>query len=265
MGFMFFTRTLEEKGPTPAGPIAQWHYHPYDEPRCAINGLWTVSKTDESGACEKGIPVNRTPEMFHVWFIDHPLGRFNDMNVVPPFGQEPGFSLGSLHPIAVHFAIALFVIAVLLDLAAVITSKRELHRVAWVNLALAAVAALAAVSTGMTAEVVLKPTHEAHQTLDVHKLLAFTSLGGILLLSMWRYALRGQFPGRRPAAALYVVLSLAGLGAITGAGYYGGEMVYGHGAGVRAIDQFTRDQYWKQVREVYRGQPAAIVDHSAHH
>jgi uncharacterized membrane protein len=143
-------------------------------------------------------------------------------------------------------------------------SRPALHRVAWVNLALAGIAALAAVTTGMDAEVVLKPTHEAHQTLDAHKLFAFGSLGGILLLSAWRFALRGQFP-RRAAAAAYIVMSLAGTAAITAAGYYGGEMVYTHGAGVRAIDQFTRDSYWKQVREVYRQQPPVPTEHAGHH
>jgi hypothetical protein len=29
-------------------------------------------------------------------------------------------------------------------------------------------------------------------------------------------------------------------------------MVYTHGAAVRAVDQFARDRYWRQVREIYR-------------
>lgn len=262
MGFMFFTRELNEVGPTPAGALAQWHYHPYQTARCAIKGLWTVGRPDENGQCAEGIPVTRTPEMFHVWLIDHPLGRFTEMNIVPEYWQEGGVDLRRLHPITVHFAIALFVIAALLDLAAVVTGKREYHRVAWVNLVLAAIAAVAAVAAGMTAEVLLKPTHEAHQTLDVHKLLGFTSLAGILLLSIWRFALRGQFPQK--GAILYIVLSLTGVGVISGAGYYGGEMVYGHGAGVRAIDQFARDRYWKVVREVYRKEAPAVGEHSGH-
>jgi hypothetical protein len=80
-------------------------------------------------------------------------------------------------------------------------------------------------------------------------------------------------------------VSLAGLLAISGAGYYGGELVYEHGAGVRALDRFARQRYFDQVREIYRRDPSLImmggegsapaagslpataspVDHSGHH
>jgi len=263
MGFMFFTNKLEDVGPTPAGALAQWHFHPFAQPRCAVNGIWSVSWADDRGRCAEGIPVMRSPEMFHVWFIDHPLGRFSEMDLVPEYWQDDRFQLGSLHPISVHFAIALFVIAVLVDLAAFAMRRREYHRVAWVNLALAACGAIAAVVLGYSAELALRPTHEAHQTLDVHKQMALVGLGIILVLWAWRYALRGEFPRRASAAVLYIILSVAGLGAIGGAGYYGGEMVYQHGAGVRALDQFLRARYWTQVREVYNQRATGDVERAA--
>jgi uncharacterized membrane protein len=262
MALMFFTRTLEEVGPTPAGALAEWHYHNYNDVRCAIKGLWTVAKADDNGQCAEGIPVTRTPEMLHVWFIDHPLGRFTEMNIVSEYWQERGIDVRRLHPITVHFAIALFLIAVLFDVAAIVTKKRQFHWAAWVNLVLAATAAVTAVAAGMTAEVLLKPTHEAHQILDTHKLLGFSSMAGILFLAGWRFVLRGQFPQR--GVLLYLALSLAGVGAISGAGYYGGELVYEQGVGVRAIDRFARERYWRQIREVYRKEPIAAVDDSSH-
>lgn len=262
MAMMFFTRRLEDVGPTPGGPIAQWHYHPYRTPRCAIEGIWTVGRPDDNGVCAQGIPVMRTPEMFHVWFIDHPLGRFTEMKIVPEYGREGGFDLRKIHPVAVHFAIGLFVIAVLLDLGAVVTRRAQYHRIAWVNLVVAAVATVTAVATGMTAETLLKPTHEVHQVLDMHKQFAFITLGSVLLLFAWRFALRGEFPRR--AAIVYLAVGIVGIGAIAAAAYHGGEMVYTHGAGTQAIDRFTRDRYWKQVREVYRGEAAAPVDHTSH-
>ena len=252
MGFMFFTRELNEVGPTPGGPLAQWHFHPYDKPRCAIKGLWTVANPNDAGQCAEGIPVMRTPEMFHVWFIDHPLGRFTEMNIVPEFWQDDRFDLKRIHPVTVHFAIVLFVMAALLDVTAAATRRPEYHRFAWITLVCAAIAAIAAVGAGITAELDLKPTHAAHQTLDQHRTLGFASLGAILLLAAWRYGLRGQFPQRRAAALVYLLLSAASVGAVAGAGYYGGEMVYTHGAGVRAVDQFARERYWKQVRDIYR-------------
>ena len=259
MGFMFFTNKLLDRGPTPAGPLAQWHYHPFAEPRCAVQEIWSVGRPDEQGRCTEGVPVSRSPEMFHVWFIDHPLGRFTEMNVVPEFFQDDTFDVGTLHPISVHFAIALFLVGVLLDVVAVALRRSELHKAAYVNLVLGVAATAASVALGMSAEISLKPTHETHATLDLHKQLAFASLGGILLLAGWRYALRGAFPAHKGAAALYLIVSLAGAAAIGGAGYYGGHMVYEQGAGVRAIDNFTRDRYWKLAREVYR-QPVTVEE-----
>ena len=252
MGFMFFTREPSEVGPTPGGPLAQWHFHQYDRPRCAIKGLWTVGYADEDGQCAEGTPVMRTPEMFHVWFIDHPLGRFTEMNVVPEYWQDDRFDFKRIHPVTVHFAIALFVMAVLLDLTGAATRRQDLHRFAWITLVCAAVSATVAVAAGLSAELNLKPTHAAHETLDMHRTLGFASLGGILLLAAWRYGLRGQFPQTRAAAVVYLLLSAASVGAVSGTGYYGGEMVYTHGAAVRAVDQFARERYWQQVREFYR-------------
>ncbi len=250
MALMFFTRELEEVGPTPAGPLAQWHYHPYRYERCAIKGLWTVGNTDSNGECAEGIPVTRTPEMFHVWFIDHPLGRFTEMKIVPDYWQEEGFDIRLWHPILVHFALALFVVSVLLDGAGTVLRKPGWHAAGWINLVLAAVATVATIGLGMTAEVYLTPTAAAHETLDVHKLLAFTSLAIMLVLLVWRYQLHGRFPVR--GAVLYLVVAFTGVAVIGGAGYFGGEMVYRHGAAVRAIDQFTRERYWEQVKQIYR-------------
>ena len=56
MGFMYFTRELNEVGPTPAGPLAQWHFHPYVTPRCAVKGLWTVGRPTAMASARKGLP-----------------------------------------------------------------------------------------------------------------------------------------------------------------------------------------------------------------
>jgi hypothetical protein len=56
----------------------------------------------------------------------------------------------------------------------------------------------------------------------------------------------------------YLAVSLVSLGALAGAGYYGGRMVFQHGAGVSAIEQFARDRYLRQVRDVYR--PETVQD-----
>lgn len=253
MALMFFTNELEEVGPTPGGPLALWHYHPYEVVRCAIKGLWTVGKADNQGRCEEGEPVTRTPEMLHVWFIEHPLGRFTEMKIVSEYHQEQAFDIRLVHPTIVHFAIALFVISVLFDLLGMITGRQSLHDVGWFNLLIGTLAICFSVAFGMVAELQLKPSLIAHVTLDKHKLFAFSTLFLTVALLVWRVGLRGKFP--KKGGVLYILLAGVGVSLISAAGYYGGEMVYRHGAAVKIVDEFTRERYWRQVEHIYA--PAA--------
>lgn len=253
MALMFFTNELEEVGPTPGGPLALWHYHPYQVIRCAVKELWTIGKADDEGNCAEGEPVTRTPEMLHVWFMEHPLGRFTEMKIVGEYNREPRFDIRLIHPTIVHFAIGLFVISVFFDLIGKIFKREGLHQAGWYNLVVGAVAVIFSVAFGMVAELALKPSLLAHTTLDLHKILAFSTLFLVSILLIWRVGLRGAFPHR--GGLLYLLLAATGVGLITGAGYYGGEMVYRHGAAVRVIDEFARERYWKQVEHIYA--PAA--------
>jgi hypothetical protein len=29
------------------------------------------------GQCDRGVPTHRSPEMIHIWLVDHPLGPFS--------------------------------------------------------------------------------------------------------------------------------------------------------------------------------------------
>ncbi len=76
VGYMFLVSSPEERGPQIGGPATVWHYHVWAEPRCLHEGLLIVGDLDQAGSCEKGTPTQRSPEMIHVWFVDHPDGRF---------------------------------------------------------------------------------------------------------------------------------------------------------------------------------------------
>ncbi|MGR8948017.1 MAG: DUF2231 domain-containing protein [Gammaproteobacteria bacterium] len=262
MALMFFTNELEEVGPTPGGPLALWHYHPYQKIRCAVKELWTIGDANDAGECDEGEPVTRTPEMLHVWFIEHPLGRFTEMKIVGEYDREPAFDIRLIHPTLVHFAIGLFVIAVIFDVLGKLLGSPGFHNAAWLNLVGACVAVVLTVAFGMVAELKLKPSLIAHTTLDTHKILAFTTLFLTLVLALWRIGLRGQFP--RKGALLYLLLSGTGVASIAATGYYGGEMVYRHGAAVKIIDEFARERYWKQVEHIYAPAAASYSEDTMH-
>ena len=64
-------------GPQPGGPLTLWHYHVWSFRSCLLRGLLVVGLPDESGSCERGVPTHRSPEMLHIWLVDHPLGPFS--------------------------------------------------------------------------------------------------------------------------------------------------------------------------------------------
>ena len=254
IGYMFYTRKLEDRGPTPFGPLGAWHFHPWGgRGYCAIEQILPVSRPDEQGQCAQGERVNRSAEMLHVYLIDHPLGTFADSMVFQ--SGDVTFSIAWIHPILVHFTIALFLLAVLLDLAGWISRRELLHTVAFVNLAAAGVITLATMAAGMTAEMNVQMSETDHATLHTHKYYAFSLVAAIVVLAVWRSILRGRFPLR--AGALYMTLALGAAALTVMTAYWGGELVYRHGLSVAAIDKFTFENYLRQVDRALGRPPAA--------
>ncbi len=244
MGFMFYARSVDEVGPRPAGSLASWHFHPWG-PRgyCAEKGLLVVSRPDYDGHCAQGVFVTRSAEMLHVWFVDHPLGPFASAMLFPD--STSAFDITLLHPAAVHFAVALLIIAVLLDVLGAVFRKPALHSAAFFNLLFAGLFSVVTVGAGMAAEIRLLISPETHQILDTHKLLGFSTLGGVMLLLVWRLGLRGRFPRR--AAIVYLAAAITTAGLATATGYFGAELVYVRGVAVQAIDRIALERLERSV------------------
>ena len=73
MGVMFIA--VGQRGPQVAGPLSKWHYH-IEQRVCYERGVLPIGRYEEGGSCEAGFTNIRSPEMLHVWFFDHPDGRF---------------------------------------------------------------------------------------------------------------------------------------------------------------------------------------------
>ena len=74
-GLMFYVSRPDRRGPQIGGASTLWHYHIWSKPKCLIDGLLLVSEARD-GRCARGEPRYRSPEMMHIWFLDHPDGRF---------------------------------------------------------------------------------------------------------------------------------------------------------------------------------------------
>ena len=75
-GLMFYADTPTGWGEQVAGPLTVWHYHVWAPIQCLRRQLLLVGTADEEGRCARGVPMHRSPEMVHVWFIDRPKGPF---------------------------------------------------------------------------------------------------------------------------------------------------------------------------------------------
>jgi uncharacterized membrane protein len=137
-----------------------------------------------------------------------------------------------IHPVVVHFTIALFSISILFDLIGTITENDKWHQAGWYNLIFAGVASLLSILTGLIDSNHLQLQAEAARTLDNHKTSAFIISAIILGCLFWRIALKGYFPSQQKL--IYYGISLIGFLVLVYGSYQGGKLVYRYGVGVHS-------------------------------
>lgn len=139
------------------------------------------------------------------------------------------------HPAIVHFPIALLSIAALFAVISLFRKKDFFKEVAFWNLLLGVIGAIAAVLTGLIEEQNLAHNEEVHKILVKHKFTGF----GILILSFalltWLWVRKNKFG--KNEYILWVLFLVLGTAMIFYQGYLGGRMVFEHGAGVKPMKQ----------------------------
>jgi hypothetical protein len=76
VGFMFYARTLSERGPQIGGPLTVWHFHRWSNQICTRDGVIQVDWAVD-GECKQGFAAHRSPEMLHVWLVERAEGPFS--------------------------------------------------------------------------------------------------------------------------------------------------------------------------------------------
>lgn len=85
-GVMYMLNDVNEEGRQIGGPITKWHYHTYPDSNCYYNGF--AASTED--VCPDSYYSKKSPEMLHVWFIDHPGGTFATNMYVPDKALNSG-------------------------------------------------------------------------------------------------------------------------------------------------------------------------------
>jgi uncharacterized membrane protein len=139
----------------------------------------------------------------------------------------------NVHPIVVHFPLALLPVALGLDVLGLLAGSRDLLVAGRWCLWLGTLAAMAAVATGIEGADDVHPyvTDAADALMDRHMTLQLGTLGAAVGLSVWRLAARAPFPTRgRP---VYLLLAVAMVANLIVASDLGAQMVFLHGVAVR--------------------------------
>ena len=151
----------------------------------------------------------------------------------------------NVHPMVVHFPIALLFTSVLLDLLAYSLPGRArvlLRDVGSVLGIIGAVAALVTYLTGRAAAQTVLIPGMAHALVNAHWEWAFWTLwyfAGLAVVRVAMLLLRGRAIGPRTTAAL-AITGLIGLGLLFETADRGAELVYGQGVGVGVIPNTPR-------------------------
>ena len=149
------------------------------------------------------------------------------LELLPPLNDKNLPWLDVIHPIVVHFVIAMALITVVFDVVGVFSRKKNLFEVGFWNLIVATVAIFVAIIFGQVEAGLANPYGASRDILNVHSTIGWSLAGVLALLTGWRYVARQKDPANLPRGFLVFDLVLAGL-VITQV-YLGDKLVWVYG------------------------------------
>lgn len=146
--------------------------------------------------------------------------------------------LVNMHPVIIHFPIAFFVAYFLLEVAALVTKKDSLCKMAAIFLGAGVIFSLIAVLTGNQAHEVLKPVLRMkpsyiEEAIENHEQFATITLWfffAMLVLRVYLLIKKNLSPNWR---FVFFVLALLGMFFVYQTGILGGKLVYDFGVGTK--------------------------------
>jgi uncharacterized membrane protein len=118
--------------------------------------------------------------------------------LLPPLNDHNLPWMDTIHPIVVHFVIAMALIAVIFDLIGVLTHRSNLFEVSFWNLLIATLAIFVAIIFGQIEAGLAEPYGRASEILNLHSTLGWSLAGVLSVLTGWRYVIRSRDPQNLP-------------------------------------------------------------------
>ncbi|MEA5617674.1 DUF2231 domain-containing protein [Cronbergia sp. UHCC 0137] len=158
------------------------------------------------------------------------LTSLNDHNLPYP---------DTIHPIVVHFVIAMILFAVFCDLIGFLTGKTNLFEVSWWNMFVATIAIFVAIIFGQFEAGLSQPYDLVKSVLNYHTLIGWSLSGIIATITAWRYVLRTRDPQRLP---IHYIAAALGLTLIVGFQVYlGDQLVWVYGLHTVPVVEAVKD------------------------
>ncbi|WAL58950.1 DUF2231 domain-containing protein [Thermocoleostomius sinensis] len=148
-------------------------------------------------------------------------------NLLPPLNEHNLPYPDTIHPIVVHFVIAMVIFAVLCDVVGYLTRNVRLYEVSWWNMFFATISIFIAVIFGQVEAGLSEPYDAAIPVLNLHTLLGWSLAGIISALTGWRYVIRSHDPKQLPFP--YLLAGLLLLGLVFFQTYLGDKLVWVYG------------------------------------
>ncbi|WP_404784420.1 DUF2231 domain-containing protein [Altericista sp. CCNU0014] len=133
------------------------------------------------------------------------------LEYLPPLNDHNLPYPDTIHPIVVHFVIAMVLFAVLCDGIGYFTRNARLYEVSWWNLFFATISVFIAIIFGQIEAGLAGPYAVAESTLNLHTILGWSLSGIIAAVTAWRYVLRSRDSKTLPPLFLVVGILLVGL------------------------------------------------------
>jgi len=159
-------------------------------------------------------------------------------NLLPPLNNHNLPYPDAMHPIVVHFVIAMVLFSVVCDGIAYFTHNKRLYEVSWWNLAFATISIFIAILFGQVEAGLAMPYPAAVGDLNLHSLIGWSLSGLLSVLTGWRYIIRLRMPDALPMSYLGLNVLLAAI--VFFQVYLGDKLVWIYGLHTEAVVEATR-------------------------
>ena len=152
-----------------------------------------------------------------------------------------------VHPAIVHYPIALGVVSVLAETAAIAVSVPSLRPLAFWSMAIAAAGSVLAVGAGYWDMKRDQLASETHELVHLHLKSGLILMIALIVAAAWRWSVNSP-------SFFYLLFAWAIVAGLAVQASLGGEIVYSHGGGVAAANQGTAslEEAKRPSRRFYR-------------